>query len=66
MLLLYPTGNVEGRYHQLTDTRLRGPAKWTNLFGWTGGSTFAYQFNEYMRRYGGSREDLAPLGFAHK
>jgi len=61
VLLLYPTGNVEGRYHQLTDTRLRGPTKWTNLFGWTGGSTYAYQFNEYTRRYGGRREDLAPF-----
>jgi acetyl-CoA acetyltransferase len=61
VLLLYPTGNLEGRYHQQTETKVRGPMKFTNLHGWTGGSTYAYQFNEYTRRYGGSREDLGRL-----
>ena len=62
VLLLYPTGNVEGRYHQQTETRVKGgPFKYTNIWGWTGASTYAYQFNEYTRRYGGSREDLGRL-----
>ena len=55
VLMLYPTGNIEGRYHQDADTRARGPQKWTNIWGFTGGSTYAYQFNEYTRRYGGPR-----------
>ena len=61
VLMLYPTGNVEGRYHQDTDTRAKGPMKWTNIWGFTGGSTYAYQFNEYTRRYGGSHDDVGNL-----
>ncbi|MCC6474946.1 MAG: hypothetical protein IT514_14520, partial [Burkholderiales bacterium] len=61
LLMLYPSGNVEGRYHQQTETRVKGPMKWQSLFGFTGGSTYAYQFNEYTRRYGGSKEDVARL-----
>ena len=61
LLMLYPTGNVEGRYHQQTEARLSGPTKWPGLWGFTGGSTYAYQFNEYIRRYGGSKKDVAPF-----
>ena len=61
VLMLYPTGNVEGRYHQDTDTRAKGPLKWNNIWGFTGGSTYAYQFNEYTRRYGGSHDDVGHL-----
>lgn len=61
LLMLYPTGNVEGRYHQQSETRLRGATKWAGLWGFTGGSTYAYQFNEYTRRYGGSKDDVAPF-----
>jgi acetyl-CoA acetyltransferase len=60
-LMFYPTGNMEGRYHQETDPYARGPAKWSNIYGFTGGSTYAYQFNDYTRRYGGSHDDVAPF-----
>jgi len=60
-LIYYPTGNVEGRYHQEQSNEARGPAKWGNIWGFTGGSTYAYQFNDYTRRYGGSHDDMAPF-----
>jgi acetyl-CoA acetyltransferase len=61
VLMLYPTGNVEGRYHQETSNEAKGPMKWSNIWGFTGGSTYAYQFNEYTRRYGGSHDDVGHL-----
>ena len=57
-LIFYPSGNVEGRYHQESSKEISGPTKWSNLYGFTGGSTYAYQFNEYTRRYGGSHDDV--------
>lgn len=59
-LVTYPTGNLEGRYHQNPDTRARGAAQWSNPWGW-GPVVNGYLFDAYCRKYGTSHDRLAPF-----
>ena len=59
-LVTYPTGNLEGRYHQDPDTRARGGGQWSNPWGW-GLVSEGYQFRAYCRKYGSSHERMAPF-----
>ena len=57
LLALYPTGNVEGRYHQAADNFVRGGAAWQSPWGFNGGlNLWPYIFNEYCRRYGSNHD----------
>lgn len=56
----YPTGNLEGRYHQTADTRARGGAQWQNPWGW-GLVNNGFVFDQYTRKYGGSHDGMAPF-----
>ncbi len=60
-LVLYPVGNLAGRYLQNPQTHARGPAQWTNPWAWSGIAAWAYSFNQYCRRYGGNHDMLAPF-----
>ena len=59
LLILYPTGNMEGRYHQSDSMTARGGAQWSNPWGW--GMPVAYPFAEYCRKYGTSHDRMAPF-----
>lgn len=59
-LVLYPTGNLEGRYHQNADPRARGGAQWTNPWGW-GLSGQGFTFEQYCRKYGSNHDRMAPF-----
>ena len=61
LLMLYPTGNLPGRYHHEMDNHARGPNQWLNLWSWGGISQWAYSFNEYCRRYNSNHDRLAPF-----
>lgn len=61
-LVLYPTGNVEGRYHQAADNYVRGPDQWNSPWGFNGGlNLWPYIFNEYCRRYNSNHDRMAPF-----
>ena len=59
LLVLYPTGNLEGRYHLNPALEARGEAQWGNPWGW--GMPVAYPFAEYCRKYGTSHDRMAPF-----
>jgi len=60
-LMFYPVGNLPGRYQQNPQTHARGPAQWTNPWSWAGIAAWAYNFNEYCRRYGSNHDRMAPF-----
>ncbi|MSQ28980.1 MAG: thiolase family protein [Dehalococcoidia bacterium] len=59
LLIVYPTGNLEGRYQQNTNTDARGAAQWSSPWGW--GMPVAYPFAEYCRKYGTNHDRMAPF-----
>ena len=59
-LVPYPNGNLEGRYHQNPSLEARGPAQWSNPWGW-GLSGQGFTFDQYCRKYGTSHERMAPF-----
>ncbi|MBM3947573.1 MAG: hypothetical protein FJ315_09305 [SAR202 cluster bacterium] len=59
-LVPYPTGNLEGRYHQSSETTVRGPAQWSAPWGW-GLSGQGFTFEQYCRKYGTNHDRLAPF-----
>jgi acetyl-CoA acetyltransferase len=60
-LMLYPAGNLAGRYLQNPQTNARGPAQWTSPWSWAGIASWAYSFNQYCRRYGSNHDRMAPF-----
>jgi len=60
-LLLYPVGNLAGKYRQEPQTHARGQAQWTNLWSWAGIAAWAYNFNQYCRKYGSNHDRMAPF-----
>src|SRR5918997_6633943 len=66
-LVIYPTGNLAGRYRrggENADDYARGARQWTVPWGNHGGNDFINIFphNQYLRKYGGEHDDLAPFG----
>ena len=59
-LVPYPTGNLEGRYHQNPSLEARGPAQWSNPWGW-GLSGQGFTFEQYSRKYGTNHDRMAPF-----
>ena len=59
-LVPYPTGNLEGRYHQNPSLEARGPSQWSNVWGW-GLSGQGFNFQEYCRKYGSNHDRMAPF-----
>ena len=54
--------NPAGRYHGHPMREARGPAQWTVPQGWFGPvGTIALAYNEYLQRYGASREAMAAV-----
>jgi len=52
--------NPAGRYHEMPMTRAREAAQWTAPYGfWGPPVAIALPYNEYMQRYGATREDMA-------
>jgi acetyl-CoA acetyltransferase len=60
-LVLYPVGNLPGRYQQNPQTHARGPAQWTSPWSWAGIAAWAYNFNQYCRKYGSNHDRMAPF-----
>ncbi len=60
-LMLYPVGNLAGRYRQELQTHARGPAQWTNPWSWAGIAAWAYSFDQYCRKYGSNHDRMAPF-----
>ncbi len=65
-LVIYPTGNLEGRYRrggENADDYARGARQWTAPWGNHGGNDFINIFphNQYCLKYGGQHDDLAPF-----
>jgi acetyl-CoA acetyltransferase len=60
-LMLYPVGNLAGRYQHNPQTHARGAGQWTNPWGWWGMTSWAYSFDQYCRRYGSNHDRMAPL-----
>ena len=60
-LVLYPVGNLAGRYLQNPQTQARGPAQWTSPWSWAGIASWAYSFNQYCRKYGSNHDRMAPF-----
>jgi len=65
-LVIYPTGNLEGRYRrggENADDYARGARQWTAPWGNHGGNDFINIFphEQYCRKYGGRHDDLAPF-----
>ncbi len=65
-LVIYPTGNLEGRYRrggENADDYARGARQWTAPWGNHGGNDFINIFphNQYCLKYGGKHDDLAPF-----
>ena len=59
-LVPYSTGNLAGRYHQNPEQYARGPAQWSNSWGW-GLSGIAFPFQQYCRKYGTNHERMSPF-----
>jgi acetyl-CoA acetyltransferase len=54
--------NPAGRYHENPMTTAAGPAQWTAPHGlWGPPAQIALPYNEYMHRYGATREDMATV-----
>ena len=65
-LVIYPTGNLEGRYRrggENADDYARGARQWTAPWGNHGGNDFINIFphDQYCLKYGGKHDDLAPF-----
>jgi acetyl-CoA acetyltransferase len=60
-LVFYPVGNLPGRYQQNPQTHARGAAQWTNPWSWAGIAAWAYNFDQYCRRYGSNHDRMAPF-----
>src|SRR6516164_2994766 len=65
-LVIYPTGNLEGRYRrggENADDYARGARQWAAPWGNHGGNDFINIFphNQYCLKYGGKHDDLAPF-----
>ena len=61
-LVLKAWDNLEGRYGQGGENArdiISGRAKWTNPWGPTGPHLWAFMFNEYTKKYGGSHDQMA-------
>ena len=54
--------NPPGRYHQNPMTEAAGAAQWTAPYGfWGPPAQIALPYNEYLRRYGATREEMATV-----
>ena len=53
--------NPPGRYHGNPLTRATEASQWTAPYGLWGPTPIALLYNEYMHRYGATREDMATL-----
>lgn len=54
--------NPSGRYHENPMKQAYGPAQWTAPHGlWGPPAQIALPYNEYMQRYGATREEMATL-----
>jgi len=65
-LVIYPTGNMEGRYRrggENAEDYAAGARQWTVPWGNHGGNDFINIFphNQYCLKYGGTHDDLAPF-----
>lgn len=60
-LVLYPTGNLAGRYRHEMDNMVRGNAVWRNPWAWTGITATAYTFQQYCQKYGSNHDRMAPF-----
>jgi acetyl-CoA acetyltransferase len=59
-LVPYPTGNLQGRYHQTPGLEARGGAQWQSPWGW-GLSGQGFTFEQYARKYGTNHDRMAPF-----
>ncbi len=54
--------NPMGRYHENPMTRAAGPSQWTAPHGlWGPPAQIALPYNEYLQRYGATREEMATV-----
>ena len=54
--------NPAGRYHENPMTQAAGPSQWTAPHGlWGPPAQIALPYNEYMQRYGATREEMATV-----
>ncbi|MDA1096297.1 MAG: thiolase family protein [Chloroflexi bacterium] len=60
VLVPYPNGNLPGRYHQNPSNVARGPAQWSDTWGW-GLSGQGFTFDQYCRKYGSNHDRMAPF-----
>jgi acetyl-CoA acetyltransferase len=60
VLVPYPNGNLQGRYHQNPSNEARGPAQWADTWGW-GLSGQGFTFDQYCRKYGSNHDRMAPF-----
>ena len=65
-LVIYPTGNLEGRYRrggENAEDYAKGGRQWTVPWGNHGGNDFINIFphEQYCSKYGGTHDDLAPF-----
>ena len=64
VLVLKGWDNLEGRYGQggaNAEDTISGNAQWSNPWGPTGPYMWAFMFNEYTKKYGGSHDQMAPF-----
>src|SRR5207253_781523 len=60
-LMLYPVGNLAGKYRQEPEMHARGSAQFTAPWSWAGIAAWAYNFNQYCRKYGSNHDRMAPF-----
>ena len=59
--MLYPTGNLAGRYRHEPELYAKGNAQWVNPWAWTGIQSSAYRFSQYCLKYGTNHDRMAPF-----
>ncbi|MDP2727638.1 MAG: hypothetical protein Q8P59_08850, partial [Dehalococcoidia bacterium] len=60
-LVLYPTGNLAGRYRHEVETHAKGETVWRNPWAWSGITSSAYRFQQYCLKYNTNHDRLAPF-----
>lgn len=53
--------NPPGRYHAFKSNLAPGPRQWTAPYGHSGPAMVALPYQQYMQRYGATREEMATL-----
>ncbi len=60
-LVLYPCGNIAGRYWRMPSNIVKGESVWRDPWAWTGLVQSAYRFSQYCLKYNTNHDRMAPF-----